>query len=460
MQRLTFNDGQSPKQQPEVLESPTSPIDSASRQRAQGEALLPDGDAAVSAQEYRVYKRRWFGLVQLILLNIVVSWDWLTFAAVSSTSADYFGVTEGVINWLSTAFLFAFVAVSPAVIWTLNKGGPKPAILLASIFVLIGNWIRYAGARASGGHFGVVMFGQILIGFAQPFVLSAPTTNPFGAALGQLIGPFWATKASEVPNMVLYTGILSTVASLPAFFIPRAPPSPPSASSAHPKAPLKESLQALKRNSSYYLIFIPFSVYVGFFNAASSLLNQIFEPYGFSETDAGIAGALLIVVGLVTSAIVSPIIDRTKQYLLAIKLLVPLIAAMYLALIWAPQTRTVAAPYAICSILGASSFALLPVALEYLVEITFPISPEITSTTCWVGGQLLGAIFIIVMDALKGTWADEPEGSMKPALVFQAVIAAVAVPLPLFLGFRATKAKGKGRLDMDRNRGNDVASAR
>ena len=25
--------------------------------------------------EYKVYKRRWFGLAQLILLNIIVSWD-------------------------------------------------------------------------------------------------------------------------------------------------------------------------------------------------------------------------------------------------------------------------------------------------------------------------------------------------------------------------------------------------
>ena len=24
---------------------------------------------------YKVYKRRWFGLIQLILLNIIVSWD-------------------------------------------------------------------------------------------------------------------------------------------------------------------------------------------------------------------------------------------------------------------------------------------------------------------------------------------------------------------------------------------------
>lgn len=29
----------------------------------------------VSTVEYKVYKRRWFGLLQLTLLNIIVSWD-------------------------------------------------------------------------------------------------------------------------------------------------------------------------------------------------------------------------------------------------------------------------------------------------------------------------------------------------------------------------------------------------
>lgn len=58
------------------------------------------------------------------------------------------------------------------VLWTLHLG-PKPAILASSSLILIGNWIRYAGARSNT--FGVVMFGQILIGLAQPFVLAAPT---------------------------------------------------------------------------------------------------------------------------------------------------------------------------------------------------------------------------------------------------------------------------------------------
>lgn len=419
------------------------------------------------ATTYRVYKRRFFGLAQLVLLNIIVSWDWLTFSAVSTTSAEYFAVSESAINWLSTGFLFAFVIVSPAVIYTLNKGGPKASIVTASVLVLVGNWIRYAGSRATGGHFGVVMFGQIIIGFAQPFVLSAPTrysnawfsdngrvsatavaslANPLGGAIGQLVGPFWATDVSGIPSMVLYISIISTVAAMPAFIIPSAPPSPPSAMAVDEKLDLRQALHELPRNASFYLIFVPFSVYVGFFNAASSLINQIFEPYGFSEDDAGIAGALLIVVGLVASAIVSPFVDKTKRHLLVIKVIVPMIAACYVALIWMPQTRSLPGPYIICALLGATSFSLLPCALEYLVLITHPVSPEISSTICWSGGQLLGAIFIIVMDALKGGLSSEPEDSMKRALIFQSTVAWVVVPLPVMLGFWRFKRVGLRRL--------------
>jgi hypothetical protein len=45
------------------------------------DAVRNDGPSIAEAThggpqiEYRVYKRRWFGLIQLILLNIIVSWD-------------------------------------------------------------------------------------------------------------------------------------------------------------------------------------------------------------------------------------------------------------------------------------------------------------------------------------------------------------------------------------------------
>ncbi|KAL8824422.1 MAG: hypothetical protein Q9170_008163, partial [Blastenia crenularia] len=124
---------------------------------------------------YRVYKRRWFGLMQLVLMNIIVSWDWLSYSPVANTAAAYFSTTSSVINWLSTAFLFAFVVASPFTIYALHIGGPRLALMTSSLLILVGNWIRYAGTRASPPNFAVVMFGQILIGLAQPFVLSAPT---------------------------------------------------------------------------------------------------------------------------------------------------------------------------------------------------------------------------------------------------------------------------------------------
>jgi len=221
------------------------------------------------------------------------------------------------------------------------------------------------------------------------------------------------------------------------------------------------------RTPSFYLVFFTFSVYTGFFNAFTSLLNQILYPYGYTEDEAGICGAVLIVVGLVACAITSPIIDRTHAYLLGIKILCPVLSAAYLAIIWAPQTRTIIAPYVLGAILGACSFSLLPIALEYLVEITFPASPEVSSTICWVGGQVFGGIFIVIMNELKdgrpvdleavqeagrdeATGGDRPPGHMLWALVFQAVVCAVVLPLPLMLGVkRLGLASREGRLKKD-----------
>ena len=226
------------------------------------------------------------------------------------------------------------------------------------------------------------------------------------------------------------------------------------------------SLKHILRSPPFYVLFLTFSTYVGLFNSFSSLLNQIFYPYGYTEDEAGICGAVLIVVGLVTAAITSPILDRTHAYLLGIKILCPLVAIPYLAMVWAPQTRTIAAPYILSAVLGAGSFSLLPVALEYLVEITFPASPEVSSTICWAGGQIFGGVFIVIMNALKdGRNVDlekvqeegrgagggsRPPGNMYNALVFQAVVGLVVLPLPLMLGIkRLGLSHQEGRLKVD-----------
>jgi FLVCR family MFS transporter 7 len=256
----------------------------------------------------------------------------------------------------------------------------------------------------------------------------------------------------DIPTGVLVVSCIATAACVPSFFIPARPKTPPSASSDVPKTPVMKSLKIMLRSPSFYIVFWTFSIYVGFFNAFSTLINQFFAPYGYTEDEAGIAGGLLLGVGIVVAALTIPIIDRTHAYLLGIKILCPLLALSYLAMIWAPQTRSVAAPYILCAVLGATSFPLLPITLEYLVEITFPASPEVSSTICWVGGQVLGGVFIIAMNALKDTngGGDQPPGNMFKALVFQAVVCLAVLPLPLMLGIkRLGLATKEGRLKKD-----------
>lgn len=178
-----------------------------------------------------------------------------------------------------------------------------------------------------------------------------------------------------------------------------------------------------------------FTVYVGLFNSFSSLLGQILTPYGFSESESGIAGAILIVTGLVSAAVVSPIIDRHKHYQWCVMVLVPLIGASYLGFFWAPSSGSVVAPYIICGLIGATSFCLLPIALEWLAEISWPVLPTLSSTVCWSGGQLLGAILIIASNSLEESQDASPPYNMRRGLILQTAIAMAAIPLVLVLPF-------------------------
>jgi MFS transporter, FLVCR family, MFS-domain-containing protein 7 len=195
-------------------------------------------------------------------------------------------------------------------------------------------------------------------------------------------------------------------------------------------------LKVLVRSHEFWLTFLPFSVYVGFFNAISTLLNQILNPYGFTDDSSGIVGAVLIVVGLVMSAISSPILSRNPRFfILTMQVLAPVIALSYLGWIWVPEDKNQIAPYILAGILGAASFSLVPIVLEWVVEVTHPVSPEISSVVFWAGGQMLGGIFLIIMDALKASNEAKPPLNMKKGLIFQAVVSLVFMFLPIFIGY-------------------------
>lgn len=408
---------------------------------------------------YHVYKRRWLGIICLALMNICISWGWLSFAAISPYVMGVFGQESAApVNWLSTVIMFSYIAISPVAIWMLKKKDIRWAMITCASFAIVGNWVRYGGIVKA--NYGAVMFGQILIGFAQPFALSTPAyytdlwftsssrvsanaiaslANPLGGAIAELVGPAMVT--SEDPTVfphqlnmfILATAILTTGCGILCSLCPNKPKFPPCPSSEIAKLGSMESLKSCLTNLRFIAAFAMFSIYVGFFNAFSTFVYQIIGPYGYTSTEAGNVGAILICCGIILAAITSPLVDRFHHYKLLMMTFVPCVAALYIAVIYmCNDAPNVGGPYAVSALLGAISFSLLPVFLEWVQEQTSPCDPMVSSTLLWSGGQLFGAIFIIVMTRLTYPSTEgNPPGNMHRSLIFEAVIACVGI-LPIY----------------------------
>lgn len=91
------------------------------------------------------------------------------------------------------------------------------------------------------------------------------------------------------------------------------------------------------------------------------------------------------------------------------------------------------------------------------MEILHPLGPAVGSSLCWSGGQLLGGIFIVVMDALKDGSDASPPANMRRSLAFQAAVAMLIMPLPLCLGLFGRRGMVRlRRLEAEKTAGQEV----
>jgi len=97
----------------------TAAASNAPQRRVSGATDDAAAEAGEGAIEYKVYKRRWFGLVQLALLNVIVSWD------VSGCLFFPFGVcaVSSRVAW----WRVGWVSLSQLSVCLL-RGGPTPVV--------------------------------------------------------------------------------------------------------------------------------------------------------------------------------------------------------------------------------------------------------------------------------------------------------------------------------------------
>jgi MFS family permease len=379
----------------------------------------------VADKGYRLYGYRWVVLAVFMFINLTMQILWISYAPITTPAAQFYGVSDAQIGLLAILFMIAFVPLSLPVSWAIDTYGIHRAVGLGAALMAI-----FGILRGLSGSYSLILWSTVGLAVAQPFLLNSWTkvpaqwfgideratmvglvtlSNLVGIAIGEAVPPILLDGGMSIQTEQLIFGSLAAFSSVLFLILAREkPPTPPCPPGQETRALMLDGLKhALKVRDFWYFLIVAF-IGLAIFNGVSTWVEPIIRPRGFTPTDAGTLGALMVVGGIVGAVVMPTFSDkqrkRVRYLLFGFLLAIPgLLGVTYATNFW---------------LLMASGFWLgfflistSPIGFQYAAEITQP-TPEGTSNGLI---QLFGqasAIYVSIMVALKSS-----DGSFTPSLL-------------------------------------------
>ncbi|GAB1607657.1 solute carrier family 49 member A3-like [Argonauta hians] len=376
--------------------------------------------------DYKVYKRRWYILAVIAIINLSNAVIWITFSPVADQTTQYFNISLSKVNWLSLVYLIATVPFGFVATWLMDTVGLRSSIILAGWLNCVGSVLRVVSCLdiPVSYRFPLLITGQCLAACAQPFVLISPTkmaalwfkdnqratanmlasmANLLGVMIANFVSPAIVTSKDRMPFLLQIYTIPAVVGCVMATVgvCQSVPPTPPTASAEKQSEPFFQGFKQLMRNKSYVTLCLNFGAGLGLFTAFSTLFQQILCPRGYSDNFSGLCGALFIGAGLVGAGMAGPLIDFTKRFedIIKITSCITTLCSIMFAVVSRYENQKVLIGVSV-ALFGFFGFSLYPACMEASVECTFPVAEATSSGLLIIAGQILGVIFIVVMQVL------------------------------------------------------------
>ena len=327
----------------------------------------------------------------------------------------FYNVSDLSIGLLSLSFMVVYIFVSFPASWVIDTYGIRLGVGIGAALTGIFGLARGLAAA----NYTWVLVAQIGIAIGQPFVLNAITTiaarwfpmeeratasgiGSLAIYLGILVGlaltPYLALQ-SGMDGMLMIYGIVSVVAMIVFFFLARErPPSPPCPPEQEARSLVIEGLNKMIRQRDFILLMAIFFVGLGAFNAVTTWIDQILTPHGFSATQVGNAGGLMIFGGILGALILPLLSDKYRK---RVPFLILAVVGAAIGLAGITYVTSYALLLVFSFIFGFFLLSAGPIGFQYGAEITYP-APEGTSNgLLLLMGQISGIAFILGMDAFK-----------------------------------------------------------
>lgn len=396
----------------------------------------------MAEKSYQLYPYRWVVLAVFMFINLTIQILWISYAPITSVAASFYGVTELAIGLLAMTFMMAFIPLSIPVSWAIDTYGFRLTVSIGAVLMGIFGVVR----GLAGTNYTLVLLSTIGIAIAQPFLLNAWTkvpaqwfsieeratavglitlSNLVGTALGMVLTPL-LIESFSIPTVQLIFGSLAAFSALLfVIFAREKPATPPCPPGQEVRALMLDGLKhALKIKEFWMYLAISF-IGMGIFNGVTTWVEGIIRPRGFSPTEAGTLGALMLIGGVLGAVVLPPFSDkqhkRQRFILLGFAAAIP-------GLIGLTFASTPFLMYLSAFAFGFFLISASPIGMQYAAEITHP-TPEGTSNGLI---QLFGqasVIFVYIMEALR-----DKSGAFTPALI-------LAVGLLLLSTFVITRMK-------------------
>lgn len=386
---------------------------------------------------YRVYRYRWAMLCVFMAVVAVNQLLWITFAPITGSAASFYGVSDLSIGVLSMCFMLVYIVVSIPASWLIDTYGVRVAVGTGAVLTAVFGLAR--GLVAS--NYGLVLAAQIGIAIGQPLILNAVTTvaarwfsraerataaglgllaSYVGIVVGLALSPY-ALLHLGMGRMLLAYGVAAVVAAL-AFgaFARERPATPPGPAEEEERSLVFTGLGRALRTRDFLLLMLVVFVGLGIFNGVTTWVEDIVRPRGFSVSQAGIAGGLMVLGGIFGALVIPLLSDRFRRrvpfLLLALCAATPGLAGVaFASSYWLLLLSAF--------VLGFFLLSAGPVAFQYGAEVTYPAPEGTTNGVLLMMGQVSGILFIFGMDTLKSART----GSMTPSLLGAIVLMAFSL---------------------------------
>jgi cyanate permease len=241
--------------------------------------------------------------------------------------------------------------------------------------------------------------------------------NLVGAALGMVLTPILIETMPIPAVQLIYGGLAAVSTLLFVVFAREKPPTPPCPPGMEVRALVLDGLKHAFTVKAFWLYLLVWFIGMGIFNGITTWVENIIRPRGFTPTNAGTLGALMLVGGVLGAIIIPPFSDkqqkRQRYLLLGTTLAIPgLIGLTFATSYWVLLLSAFS--------MGFFLISTSPIGMQYAAEITHPTPEGTSSGLIQLFGQA-SVVFVYIMEAMKSS--DE---SFTPALLLAIALLVVS----------------------------------